>query len=61
MKKRFPKKPFDFGKFVIEYRDNKGGILRFLKEHIDNIDDANAAQKKLLQDGYYEPVIKKIG
>lgn len=61
MKKRFPKKPFVFGKYVIEYRDEKNGILRFLKERIDNIDDAQAAREKLLQQGYYEPIIKKVG
>lgn len=61
MKKRFPKKPFDFGKYVVEYRDEKGGMLRFLKEHIDNKDEARAWCDKLLRKGYYEPIIKKIG
>ena len=59
MKKRFPKKPFEFGKYIVEYREN--GVLRFLKERLDNIDDAQHAKEKLLSKGYHDPEIKKIG
>lgn len=59
--KQFPKKPADFGMYLIEYRESKDGMLRFLKERIDNFDDAQTAREKLLQQGYYEPVIRKIG
>lgn len=57
----FPKKPCSFGMYLIEYRESKNGMLRFVKERIDNFDDAQAAREKLLQQGYYEPVIRKIG
>jgi len=59
VKKRFPKKPFEFGKYIVEYREN--GVLRFLKERLDNIDDAQHAKDKLLSKGYQDPEIKKIG
>lgn len=59
--KQFPKKPVDFGMYLIEYRESKEGMLRFLKERIDTIDDAQAACDKLLRQGYYEPIIRKIG
>ena len=55
------KKPVDFGMYLIEYRESKEGMLRFLKERIDTIDDAQAACDKLLRQGYYEPIIRKIG
>ncbi len=50
-----------YGKYVIEYRDEKGGILRFLKEHLDTIEEAQSAREKLLLKGCYEPTIKTIG
>lgn len=57
----FPKKPIEFGTFLIEYRDSKGGMLHFLKERIDTIDEAQVAREKLLQQGAHEPTIRKIG
>jgi hypothetical protein len=57
----FPKKPVEFGAFLIEYRDSKDGMLRFLKERIDTFDDAQKARERLLQQGAYEPTIRKIG
>lgn len=60
-RKKFPRKPFMYGKYVIEYRDEKGGMLRFLKEHLDTIEEAQAAREKLLATGCYEPTIKIIG
>jgi hypothetical protein len=59
--KSFPKKPIEFGVFLIEYRDSKDGMLHFLKERIDTIDEAQAAREKLLQQGAHEPTIRKIG
>jgi|TARA_R100001530_G_C4228561_1_gene132007 hypothetical protein len=61
MKKRFPRKPFEFGRYIIEYREKKGDVLRFLKEHLDTFDEANKAKEKLLAKGFDEPVIKKVG
>lgn len=59
--KQFPKKPVEFGNFLIEYRDSKDGMLRFLKERIDNFEDAQKAREQLLQQGAHEPTIRKIG
>ena len=59
MKKRFPKKPFEFGRYIVEYRETDG-VLRFLKERLDNLNEAQLAEKKLLSKGY-KPEIKKIG
>jgi hypothetical protein len=36
-------------------------MLRFYKEHIENYKEAEKIREKLLREGYYEPVIKKIG
>lgn len=59
--KSFPKKPIEFGAFLVEYRDTENGMLHFLKERIDTIDEAQAAIERLLQEGAYEPTIRKIG
>jgi|TARA_R100000781_G_C4078502_1_gene126926 hypothetical protein len=60
-KRRPPIKPFVYGKYIVEYREKKGGLLRFYKEHIDNIKDANKLREKLINEGYYNPVVKRIG
>ena len=61
MKKKFPKKPVEFGLFLIEYRESKDGMLKFLKERIDTFEDAQRARDTLLQQGAHEPTIRKIG
>jgi hypothetical protein len=61
MKKKFPKKPVEFGLFLIEYRESKDGMLKFLKERIDTFEDAQRARDTLLQQGRCEPIIRKIG
>ena len=60
-KRRPPIKPFVYGKYLVEYRQEKGGLLRFYKEHIDTYKAAEIICDKLSQEGYYKPVIKKIG
>jgi hypothetical protein len=60
-KRRPPIKPFVYGKYIVEYREKKGELLRFYKEHIDNIKDANKLREKLINEGYYNPVVKRIG
>ena len=60
-RRRPPIKPFQYGKFIIEYRDADSGLLRFHKEHIDNYKDAEIICEKLTREGYYKPVIKQIG
>lgn len=61
MSKRFPKKPFEFGRYIVEYRENEKDVLRFLKERLDSLDAANQAIEKLLTKGCHDPVIKKVG
>jgi len=60
-KRRPPIKPFVYGKYLVEYREDKGGLLRFCKEHIDTHEAAEIICKRLSKEGYYQPVIKKIG
>ena len=60
-KRRPPIKPFVYGKYIVEYREEEGGLLRFYKEHIDNIKDANKLREKLINEGFYNPVVKRIG
>ena len=60
-RRRPPIKPFEYGKFIIEYRDNDSGIIRFHKERIDNYKDAVKVRDKLLSEGVNEPVIKRVG
>lgn len=60
-KRRTPIKPFVYGKYLIEYREAKDGLLRFYKEHIDTHEAAEIVCKQLSREGYHEPVIKKIG
>ena len=60
-KRRPPIKPFVYGKYLIEYREDAGGLLRFHKECINTLKRANEIREELLVKGYYEPVVKKIG
>tara|TARA_R110002153_G_scaffold57290_1_gene157693 strand:+ start:402 stop:584 length:183 start_codon:yes stop_codon:yes gene_type:complete len=60
VKKRFPSKPFEFGKYIVEYRE-KTGVLRFLKERLDNLAAAELAREKLITKGYNDIEIKKVG
>ena len=60
-RRRPPVKPFEYGKFIIEYRDGDSGLLRFHKERIDNYKDAEKVRDKILSEGVNEPVIKRIG
>ena len=60
-KRRPPIKPFVYGKYLVEYREDKGGLLRFYKEQIDTLKRANELREELLAKGYHDPVIKKVG
>jgi hypothetical protein len=60
-RRRPPIKPFEYGKFIIEYRDAVSGLLRFHKEHIDNYDDAKKIRDELLSEGVNKPEIKRVG
>jgi len=59
--KRPPIKPFMYGRYLVEYREDKGGLLRFYKEQIDTIKRANEIRDELITKGYDDPVIKKVG
>lgn len=60
-KKSFPKKPFRFGKFVVEYRDEAKSPVHFLKEEINTQEDADAAVAKLEADGKQKVTVKQVG
>ena len=60
-RRRPPIKPFEYGKYIIEYRDADSKLHRFYKERIDNYDDAKRVRDRLLSEGVKEPEIKKIG
>ena len=60
-KRRPPIKPFVYGKYLVEYREDKSALLRFYKEQIDTVKRANEIRQELLAEGYYEPVVKKVG
>ena len=50
-----------YGKYLVEYREDKGGLLRFYKEQIDTLKRANEVREELLVEGYHDPVVKKVG
>lgn len=55
------RQPFNYGTYLIEYREGKNGLLRILKEKIDTLEDAQVVRERLLQDGCMDPVIRKVG
>ena len=60
-KKRPPIKPFLYGKYLVEYKEDKAGLLRFYKEQIDTLKRAEEVCEELIVKGYHDPVIKKVG
>ena len=46
-RKRPPIKPFMYGKYLVEYTEDKGGLLRFYKEQIDTLKRANEVCKEI--------------
>ena len=55
------RQPFKYGSYLIEYREGKDCLLKILKEKLDTLDEAQQAREKLLQAGYADPVIRKVG
>ena len=60
-KKSFPTKPFKFGKFVVEYRDEAKSPVHFLKEEINTVEDADVAMARLEAEGKFKVTVKQIG
>lgn len=60
-KKTFPRKPFNFGRYIIEYTEDTNSSTHFLKEVIDTEAQAELAAKQLKEQGYNNVVIKQIG
>jgi|TARA_R110000824_G_scaffold56701_1_gene154977 hypothetical protein len=60
-RRRPPIKPFEYGRYIIEYREPDSKLVRFYKERIDNYDDAEKAKERLLSEGVIEPEIKRVG
>lgn len=60
-KKSFPTKPFRFGRFVVEYRDELKSPVHFLKEEINTEEEAEAAVARLEEEGKQKVTIKQIG
>ncbi len=60
-KKSFPTKPFKFGRFVVEYRDEAKSPVHFLKEEINTEEAAYAAVTKLEEEGKFKVTVKQVG
>lgn len=60
-KKTFPRKPFAFGKFIVEYREAPKSPVHFLKEEINTEAEAEAAAVKLKEEGFSKVEIKRVG
>ena len=60
-KKSFPTKPFRFGKFVVEYRDEPKSPVHFLEEEINTAEDADVAVARLEEEGKCKVTVKQIG
>lgn len=60
-KKTFPRKPFKFGKFIIEYKEGAKSPVHFLKEEINTEAEAELAAKRLEENGYDKVIIKQVG
>lgn len=54
-----PKSSFDYGQFLIEYRTDRYGDLRILKEKTDDTDAAMKAAEKLKNKGYSDVMIRR--
>lgn len=52
-------KKFDYGRFLIEYRNDSGGPLFFVKKKIDDIDVAMKEANMLKDRGYSDVMIRQ--
>jgi hypothetical protein len=59
--KTFPRKPFVFGKYIVEYKEEAKSPANFLKEELNTEAEAEAAAERLKELGYNKVEVKKIG
>jgi hypothetical protein len=52
-------KTFDYGDFVLEYRQTQHGPLYFLEKRITDVEEAIKEANKLKDSGYSDVMIKK--
>ena len=55
------RQPFEYGSYLVEYRDSKAGLLRILKEKLNTFEEAQTARERLIQEGFHDPIIRKVG
>ena len=61
MKKSFPRKPFEFGKFIISAEEPETGKIEFIKEKFETQEEADAKVVELTEKGYKKIDVTKIG
>lgn len=61
MKKSFPRKPFEFGKFIISAEKPESGKVEFIKEKFETQKAADLKAEELTNGGYKKVTIVKIG
>tara|TARA_R110001632_G_scaffold222132_1_gene353082 strand:+ start:85 stop:270 length:186 start_codon:yes stop_codon:yes gene_type:complete len=61
MKKSFPRKPFEFGKFIISAEEPESGRVEFIKEKFETQEIADLKAEELTSAGYKKVLIMKIG
>lgn len=61
MKKSFPRKPFEFGKFIISAEEPESGRVEFIKEKLETQQAADLKAEEMTNGGYVKVVIMKIG
>jgi hypothetical protein len=55
------RQPFEYGSYLVEYRESKAGLLRILKEKLNTFEEAQTARERLIQEGFHDPTIRKVG
>tara|TARA_R110000764_G_scaffold54966_3_gene119912 strand:- start:4202 stop:4387 length:186 start_codon:yes stop_codon:yes gene_type:complete len=61
MKKSFPRKPFEFGKFIISAEEPETSKVEFIKERFETQEAADIKAAELTEAGYDKVLIMKIG
>ena len=61
MKKSFPRKPFEFGKYIISAEKPESGKVEFIKEKLETQKAADLKSEELTNGGYKKVTVMKIG